>query len=262
MFKNFNQKGTVLLITLLIIIGIIVTTAGLAFVVISELQQSRNLDYSIVAYYAGETAVENGLYRLRKTDATLDSLDASGQTMENDAEWSRTTQGTENQIYGSLTQNDSFSLELFDPDNLEENPGIESVQIKKNNWTGDEDTWTETTLSEWSADPTVRYQRILKRLYSPSTDPMVNDTPLSYYVYELKIKALYGDIPSFIVTAWDGNGGDNGSNNQVPIPGRAVITGIGDYKNSSQAVKVSLPRHAPLSGIFDYIIYSEEDISK
>ena len=107
-----NNQGSVLLITLLIMLSIIGTTVGLAFVVINEIQQSRDLDYSMVAYYSAEAAVEQGLYKIRKTDSSIEDLETVGQViMSNGASWRRQASGNELQIYKALERNDSLTVD-------------------------------------------------------------------------------------------------------------------------------------------------------
>ncbi len=244
------------MVTILIMLGIIATTVGMAFIIINEIQQSRNIDYAVVAYYAGETAVEQGLYKIRKTDATIADLNTPGEILDNEASWERIAVGSERQFYGSLDQDQTLSIDLYDPDDLTTRPGVESVHLE---WSGDDTTWLEVTLMEfsslgWSASS---QQRIFKTLNS-STSFYIN-TPAADNSYRIRIKALYGKIDAITVTAWSG---DDGNGDQEDILSRAVITGTGTFHHSKQAVKVSLPRHTPLSGIYDYILFSEESLIK
>lgn len=255
-----NQQGTILLITILIMLGIIGTTITMAFIIINEIQQSRNIDYSIVAYYAAEAAVEQGLYEIRKVDdITIANLVVSSDVpLSNDASWQRAAEGTELQLHNHLPKNQSMTIDLYDPDYPTVDPEIKDLIISWDNPNPTSTVFLEITRTEWPKDLEVPWgsqpQYVFKTLASYGFPPVTINIDDSK-TYQFRIKALYGDA-EVTVTALD-----NGNQPQV-IPGRAVITGLGSFHNSKQAVKVSLPRRAPLSGIFDYILFSDLEIVK
>ncbi|MFH1226194.1 MAG: hypothetical protein V1684_02845 [bacterium] len=263
---NNDNRGTVLLVTLLIIFSIVATTVGMAFIVINEIQQSRDVDYSVIAYYAAEAGVEQGLFLLRKSGMAIHDLEIGESErviLDNGASWVRPVENGEPQIFGAIERDATLSVDLYDADSLSEDPEIGSIKID-----GYDDTaWLETTLVEWPVGSGLTWgnqlqQTVYKSIHSfvPGEDICVTNPPQTGYAYRLRIKALYDDVEDpLIVTVW---GDDQCSTGNKDILGRIVITGIGSYSHSLQAVKVSLPRYSPLSSVFDYIVFSEESLSK
>lgn len=55
---------------------------------------------------------------------------------------------------------------------------------------------------------------------------------------------------------------DVGPEDLVEIPSRLIINASAQYGSSKQFVTVTAPMRPPLSGLYDYVIFSEEQISK
>ncbi len=258
--KN-NNSGAILLVTLLIMFGIVATTASMAFIIINEIQQSRDVDYSIIAYYAAETAVEQGLFQLRKGALTVHDLNSDGDVLlDNGASWTRIASNQVAQVSAPLDENKSLTVDFYNFDDLSEDTDIGSIKIS-----GTDDTaWLETTLLEWPVGPNLTWNiQLPQNIYKTMTPlPLAgNDielgTPRSGNAYQLRLKAFYDDIENNLtITAWSSAGEPRN------ILGQVTMTGIGDYKHSTQAVQVSLPRRPVLSGVYDYIVFSDLSLTK
>jgi len=66
-----NQKGVILLLTLLILSGILVVTLGAASLVLAGIRMNRLTGYSNIAFFASETGLERALWEARKKDPKL-----------------------------------------------------------------------------------------------------------------------------------------------------------------------------------------------
>lgn len=272
-----NQKGNVLLLALLVMAGIM--TAGLAIgtIILNEIKQARNIDFSALAYYAAESGVEEALYKLRKEDAVLScpagNCGANGfctlggqepclrdaGNLENQSSWARTADDKEWQIYGKIDKDNTLQVDLYDPDGNAA-AGIESLKIQ---WTP-QCAPTETSTidvsyiawnpaSGWSVDTEKKFK------YSSSASPVINNGFSGIKSYRVRIKALYCDISNLVVTAW---GNDNAAAPQVQIPARVVLNSVGQYSNLRQAIRMTMPRRSPMSGLYDYVLFSECSLVK
>lgn len=63
-----NQKGVVLLLTLLILSSILVVTLGAAELVLAGIKMNRLSGYSDIAFFASEAGLEQALWQARKKD--------------------------------------------------------------------------------------------------------------------------------------------------------------------------------------------------
>ncbi len=75
-----QQRGSIVVLGLLIATGIIVISAELALYVASSMRQARTIDSSTLAYFNAESGVENALYRIRKDitfSGTLSEIEKS-----------------------------------------------------------------------------------------------------------------------------------------------------------------------------------------
>jgi len=272
-----RQSGNVLLLALLVMAGIM--TAGLAIgaIVLSEIRQARNIDFSILAYYAAESGVEQALYKFRKEDAVIncpagecdvngfcaqggrESCIQSDGVLENQAAWARTVSDKELRIYGKIKKDESFQVDLYDPDGGTA-AGIESVKIE---WTQQCVPPATSTIevsyiswnpaTGWSAASEKRFK------YSALASPVINNGFASAKSYRVRIKALYCGISNLVFTAW---ANDNAAVPQVQIPARIVLDSRGKYGALRQAVKMTMPRRSPMSGLYDYVLFSECSLVK
>ena len=64
LFKN--NQGSILLLAMLVMAGVVTVSLGTTTLIIAEIQQSVKLDQSVVAYYAAESGVERSLFQARK----------------------------------------------------------------------------------------------------------------------------------------------------------------------------------------------------
>ncbi len=61
-----NERGVILLLTLLILSGILVVTLGAADIVMSGIKMNRLTGYSSLAFFASEAGMERALYEARQ----------------------------------------------------------------------------------------------------------------------------------------------------------------------------------------------------
>ena len=272
-----------MLLALLLMAAMTAVGIGLAVLIVGELKASSNIDHSIVAYYGAETGVEWALLRV-KTGRANDTLDEtingtdgvirlSGILAYSDAEW-ETSQSSisESIILTSLPKNKSVELDLFNPDvaGLAEAGGVESVKFywsdscSGRSWLEIGYVFWNPGLKTWSEDKQAVYKNTIacgnnsgkpcEKFYANYFDDSV--------AYKLRVKALYCDVENLQITAYDRDNGDLVGGLVVNIPSRIYIKSIGTYADSQIALTASTPWFPSILGLFDYAIFSEEDLDK
>lgn len=248
-----NMKGNVLLLSLLLLASLLSTVILLSKVVLNEFRMSTNIDNSIFAYYGADSAIEHSLFLQRKAQAKIADLTLSG-TLENNVKWDSKTEKTEPSIIGSLQKNKSAQIELYDPEDSKKSSELESMKIT---WTGP-GSWIEVSYVEWSPGAAIAYpDQTVKLQYSGGL--AVINAFSSTKAYKVTIKALYAEITDMTIQAYSL---DNAAGDLVPITNHLTMVGTGSYGQTRQSIEVIVPQEAPVSGIFDYVIFSEESLVK
>lgn len=272
-----NHEGNVLLLALLVMAGIMTAGLGIGAIILNEIRQARNIDFSALAYYAAEAGVEQALYKLRKEEAVLvcpaGICDVNGfctlggnepclknnGTLSNSSFWTRVVTDKEWQIYGKIKKDETLQVDLYDPDGTT-SAGVESLKIEwtpncappaVSNFEVGYIVWNPAT--GWAADTEKRFK------YSSLVAPVINNGFSAAKSYRVRIKSLYCDASNVIVTVW---GNDNANAPQVQIPARIVLNSTGQYVNLRQAIKMTMPRKSPMSGLYDYVLFSECSLVK
>lgn len=282
--KN-SQQGSLLLLSLLILSGLLVSGSTIGVITVQHLRQGKAVDYGLVAYYAAESGVEDGLYELRRKGTAVGSLATSG-SLANGASWARPTPATTvANLTRSIKQNEVWEINLYNPESSVA-PLPAPIRSLRLSWpdTGSDLEWLEVqvvpwsiaaiTSSGWSPSPpltepppappaqpaALQAATPATRLFSAASNPAtVNLVDAANVLYRVRIKALYADVPNLTVIAFRSLNLGGGA---APIPAQITMTATGSFKESKQAVRASMPQRAPLSGAFGYVLFTEEDLIK
>ena len=245
-----------LLLSILILSGMITAASSFGVISLSNLRQSILVDNGIRAYYAAESGVEDGLYELRKNETAVASLGSSG-SLSNGGTWTRTTTATIQQLSSDIDENDTWEINLYDPDaSLSSlSAAIKSLRLA---WNGSGSEWIEVQIIPWTTSGTLGAPTT--QTFSAASNPAaVNLQDATTALYRVRIKALYANITGMTVTAYSGL---NLGGAQVNIPGYITMYATGAYSRANQVVRARLPMRPPLSGQFGYVLFSEEDLVK
>lgn len=277
MCVNVKQRGTVLLMALLIMSGVLITAATLGTISVLTLRQGRLIDDSIGAFAAAESGAEQSLYQLRRLgNSTADltghpshdsSAVYSGPPLTNGGSWRRAVSSGESVIYASIPKDKNYELTLWDPDDPLAPAGIESLKL---DWSDDcgGTSALEVMAVDWdpavggsgpfSADvafhgtgPTLTFLH--------ESGGVIDNAFLAGRAYRVRFRAKNCDVSDLGVTAWSG---DDAGGASVSLPSRLAVSSTGGFGTARQAVEFRLPRLAPLSGAFDYAIFSQCSIVK
>ncbi|MBU0648702.1 hypothetical protein KJ969_01165 [Patescibacteria group bacterium] len=253
-----DNKGTVLLLALLLMASIVITGVGMGHIIISELQQSILIDNSIIAYYSAESAIESALYQIRALDTPLADLAADG-SLENGAAWQLEWSSARPDITVNISQDKTYQLDLFDPDDLSWQPGIEALRFA---WEGPGNL--EVAYIGWEPKPAIAWPEQDYEVVTPPIAPpsIVYGALNSFMAYRIRLKAVDGDIDDLNITAWSTDVAPPPPGTQVDLPTHITLEATGAFGKARQALSASVPRFNQLSGIFDFVLFSEEEIAK
>ncbi len=251
-----SQRGTVLLMALLIMSGVVISSMGVGSLIVSSLQQSRSLDNGIVAYYAAETGVEEALYAVRHQD-TLPSAVSTPKTLSNNASWTRAVTNRESVVYaGTINQDSVYEIALYDPDASTSLQNIGNLMIT---WTDSCSgcTVAQTSLVGWkSGGPVLWDPNAAVNLYTWSSAGVSVAVPDPTRLYRFRISAKNAAMQNVQIRAFDANG------LPTTVPGRVRVDALGTFNANTQKLTATLPRSVPLSGIFDFVVFSECSLVK
>lgn len=251
-----TQEGSLLLMSMLILSGIVTAASTMGIVTIQNLRQSIAIDQGLVAFYAAESGIEGGLYELRKKETAAASLPLAG-TLTNTATWNRVITTTLPSLQKDIAKNDFWEINLYDADNSL-SPLASPIKSVKIAWTGPGTEWIEAEVEPWTTGGVLGTP--VKSLFSSASNPaVVNLQDATTVLYRLRIKALYSNLTAVTVTAWSGL---NASGSQVNIPAQVTMIATGAFRRTKQAVRATMPHRSPLSGIFDYVLFAEDDLVK
>jgi hypothetical protein len=251
-----RHGGSVLLFALLIMSSVVVGSIGLGTIILNMLQQTRIQDNSVVAYYSAETGIEEALYNARVTGNIPPSYDeADPRFLSNNARWWGTATGTTEIIYTSIDSYGFTEVDLYDPDAPAVSTGINHVEVAWSNTTSvlraSVVSWLPGGQVLWSSDA-ARFENPFEFVGGSavlSLGPAVK-------LYKLRLKAKDQALEDVTIRAFDS------SNNLVPLPGQVRINMTGVFNQSRRNLIATMPRGAPLSGIFDFVLFSECSLVK
>ncbi|MBI2099485.1 hypothetical protein HYT45_03700 [Candidatus Uhrbacteria bacterium] len=258
-FQILNSKyaGSALLLSLLVLSGVVVTGFAVGDLLLRDFIASRRADEGTVAFYAAESGIEQGLYRIRKTDAVFSSLQG-GQALPNGSRFERSASDEVPSLILSLQKEDSYTVDMFDPDNPAVGGGIDSLVLT---W---EDTcggcsWIEAGYVEWTPSASINWTENFTNIrYPAAASPVTIGAISSDKAYRLRFTAHYGDVRNLVVRAFSGDPG-------APTPIKhAVITmnSVGKFGKTAQTMQAAFLRQAPLQKIFDFVAFTECSLVK
>lgn len=244
---------------LLLMATVVITGIGLGHVILTELQQSVLTDQSILSYYAAETGLESTLYKLRNLNYAVADLPLAGN-LDNGAAWQMQYAFTRPDVTVDIAENQTYQLDIFDPDDLSWAPGVEALRFV---WEGSGNL--EIAYISWIPAPSITWPE--EDYYVES--PVSFVAPAVYYTnidgmhgYRIRLKAIDGDIENLNITGWSTDVIPPPPGTQEPLPSHITFNSTGYLGRARQAISASIPRFNQLSGIFDFVLFSEAEVSK
>ena len=272
--KQKNQ-GSIILIAVMIMATLLTAALGTGTLVINIVNQSASIDYSISAYYAAESGVEKGLYRLRQNDyiplvKTYDivpdvndllTLDDSAKL---EAHYDLTAINGKDEIIFDLVENQEYSVDLYDP-LLSTASSVVPTQLMLNGkrHLSNVVTVVITILSFSQGNihiPDTIVEEIQPSAVGNDMDQIVINIGAAH-THKIKIKIFGGSLTNLKLTAEDSLGVN------TSIPGIYVLNSVGSYphegsRRATQVLTVDMPILESAYGLYNYVIFSEGAIDK
>lgn len=301
MHNKKNEEGIVLVLSLLLLGVVTAVGLGVSLVVINEVQSSIQVDESIVATYAAEAKVENALYIIQqrrlqpgttlddvvqdiKNPAIIDpdlNITTGAGTVQATVDLSKTKAG-QAFLLTSLAQDQTVQFNV-QTDDCFANPASATC-VRSITFSGERldvagpEPWvelTEVAFSPTSISPTgatsVKKELIPETLFldpsSPKTYNFIGDPPTisPINVQTLRLTALYNGVKNLEIRTYT-EANPLTTCASVPcaseILGHININAIGKYGRAQIGSSASVPWRLPSSGLFDYVIFSEDTIKQ
>ncbi len=272
-----NKNGSALLLSLLITSALLSSILYINTISLRQSLQVTNIDNSLHSYYGAEAGNEEALYKL-KSGNYVDIADLNSTFNIGNSRVVRTVSDNLLTITTGLEKDKFFQFDVFNPNDIGEGSNLEYLSFF---WEDDcsGKSWIELTSNEWSGDNISNVgwgsdanQDHIKKTLLNLDPPDEGEEPLNritsidgsvfdrYKAYQFRIKALYCNIKNLNISAFDRG---------TPIPFNNIynIISVAEYpRNSSrankQALSINFKKVAPLSGLFDYVIFSEQSLIK
>lgn len=264
-----------MLLALLVMSSVLIVGASLGTISVLNLKQARVIDDAVTAFGAAESGAEQSLYQIRRAGTPSPTLTAnpndtssavfSGVPMGNGSNWKRTLSATETTIFTSIPKEKSYEIVLWNPEAPSTPAGIESMTFSWDDDCGGTSGlevlttgWDPAAVGGFNAlvafhgdSPALTFLRVTPRV--------IDNDFTAGKAYRVRLRAKTCNISNLAVSAYSA---ENAIGPQVPMPSRIAISSTGSYNTARQAVELKLPRLQPLSGAFDFVIFSQCSLLK
>lgn len=288
-FPKNNEKGIILILTLVIMSILLSTALGFAIFVLSAIRQAVIIDDSVVAYYAADAGLEKSLYLLRQTeverigdkddpaDGTLFKILGAGNVnLENGASWnlSLSTDYEKNPLRQGLANGQSVKLFFLD-----RNTGENRTKSFRVEWHTGGGTprlqVSATQLDPQFKDGILVYYTDLNEnttnqdsgqgavyCYDFSDKTIAGVFDISDYAVEIKVIGAGSDyVESLRVVPYSAEGCAPGAEFAEGVT-NLTIHSLGQYRKTNQEITASILPRDPVSGLLGFVLFSEADIAK
>ncbi len=279
-----SSQGSVIIYALLIILLITVIAVTVSAIIINELKLTTSAANAAMAYYAAESGIERGLYtvKIRRSDSSFSLDDAiheiqafTDNSFGNQAEYSdEKTDSQPSEIRNeNLAEYEYAQADYYDVnDPLPVEAAVDYVLVSNGEIDDNPDlfSWAEVSWTAWDANGDLLSSDKARNIIGPSdlepsatqdgwqidlSEPFTASTPVGY---RLRVKALFGSLSNLSVIPYDESTGTQ----VTDLPSNIVVKAIGTRGNFKQALTAIVPWKVPLSGLYDYVLFSEGEIIK
>jgi len=231
--------------------AVLSAASALAGIVLSEIRQTREIGKAIVAQVAAESDIELGLFILRKGGHALLNTRESPFTFTARCEDQDTSGTVALQACEApplrpfpILENDFVAFPLP--------PSATASDMRITAWEPGSDcgsdgssSWIEVASIGWNAEnPDSPLFETVRHPYPYSERLEV--IPIPAHTVEVRVRALYCSIASL----------------NVDLPARVILSATAQEEGVRQTAEVAVPRAASVSGLFDFVIFSECELTK
>jgi len=241
-----KNQGSILILSLVILVVVLGTSVAFATISLSNYKQSISIDDAILSYYLAEVGVERGAYYFREHEANPGNCGIVGScSLDIEAE--------DKGFFPQIIKDDSVQMDIYSPGS----PGFDNITKIVPQWQdgnpGIPIPHLEVSFVGWDNDT---YSDPYKVNIISGTTVNLADGCATCDLFRIRFKAIFDDIKDLEIEA------QNTFNEPQNIPGVFEIKATGIYGRSQQAVAIITSHLQPLSGLYDYVIFTEEDLEK
>lgn len=274
MISPRNNSGVVLVYALLVIGLFSAIALTVSLIIINELRLTSSATDGTLAYYAAESGIERGLYGVKVmrnggivalTSAVAavrtyaDSFTANSASYADDQ-----TESTTSLITDRLIEENGYAqADYYNADDPLSPSDVDYVVVSNSGT--DPDTWAEVSWIGWDNTGTLGTSVNAKKIIGPTdlsngwtinlADAFSGTTIVGY---RLRVRALFGQLSSLSVIPYSTATGLPVTN----LPSQVVVKSVGKRTSFKQALTATVPWRLPLSGLYDYVLFSEGELNK
>ncbi|MFH1867260.1 MAG: hypothetical protein ABIJ81_04235 [Patescibacteria group bacterium] len=267
--KSFKQRGNVLLLALLLLSGGIVGGLTVAVLVVSEIRQANSLDNSLVGYFDAEGGLEQSLYNIRKDDCDMGcnhpSFDDQSTVCKADAKCKTKINPATSVTIPLVRVDDTFTLDIDPSDGMIElevswsQGGGGNLPFLEVSFVNITDTGTEVIRPNLGQPYSCVLQTPENVCYediTPASPLILNDDEgfIAGDTYQIRFKALANNLVNLTIKSNISE--DESFSHYLDVTSRSSKTTV------RQELKTSVPSQLPIYGFPDYVIFSEQEITK
>lgn len=278
MFVSKDQRGSALVLVLFILLVAALIVSTVTAVILNSVRSTTSYSFGARAHYAAESGVERSLYYLHAArqakiyglSETADDITDLTATFANGATYTLTTQLNSDILYADILLDETGQFDFFAEDyttgslRLVPLTDLAGIQI---NWNEDPSCSVSTMEVSFSSWTELLWEDISD--FSSGQTRYVVDCPVgtvydceytlgvdSNHLYRVRLKPISCAAPEVEVTAVDSTGAAIATYNFIHIASQ------GQFSTAVQGVAADTLWHAPLTDYFDYVLFSESQITK
>ncbi len=255
-----NPQGVSLIYAILILGGVFVLSYAIGVLTWRGMRQSQDIDKGMIAYYAAESGIEQGLYAVL-VDGERDGGDNGDFGGAPQADWEYTLETEDNEPFqqailaadqtlnfDDLTGDKQMTL-CWDPT---QDPAAD-LEITHVNWDDDFGNFDVDASYIQDNQTVVKEVKEASNLtYDAALDRDCTDFDFSGENNLVRVKALEGAVYDLYI--------DFEPDAEID---KVRIVSTGDYSGKYQkALEATVDLNLGISPFFDYVMFSEEDLVK
>lgn len=254
-------RGNIVALALVLTSIILLVGIGIGIVVTEGSNRAQEGDSAAAAYYMANSGVEMQLYGVRKDNRTLTEVATASSSYPGGSKWVSTTgyEQTGTKVVQKLDKEQFTFADLFDPDNLASTFNVAKVTIS---WLPGDDCGMgapdmELGSAEWKFEGgSVQWPTDGNYIIYPfSASPMSVNLDQTKQ-YRLRLRPYKCGAKNIQISMFNAGGAP------LNYPGDITLGSEGFYGKTTQKVTVSMPRQDILSGLFSYIVFSQDKLCK
>ena len=296
--RKIARPGAVLVYSLLVLSTLLIVVTGFSLYVVRAIRTLAISSDTAVANYVAESAVEEGLFLLRRegvqvTDlgtpydrwnsegglleaadplasiasstATYDGNDLRFVAASAFAELRSTS--TVNEIIMDVAQDDVAFADVYDASRESDLIGTNIASIKVEWDQGSGASWLEASLVELNAQVSgAELQQPRTQVLGPSLHSGYCFSDLqsggTVNIHRLRFRALFDSIRNLRITGFRATDCDATGSYPVALPGRTTVSATGRFHQAKQTVQISMPQQTLPSGLFGFVVFSDQSLTK